>query len=89
MTTTVQQHREIANNGSIRKNRKSYMFSQSIYQVEVNGDVGTIDLRHGCLRSRSRGYRQRSVTRNLFEKCNGKGSHSAEKQPLEFNSNRT
>lgn len=42
MTTTVQQHREIANNGSIRKNRKSYMFSQSIYQAEVNGEDGEI-----------------------------------------------
>lgn len=42
-------------------------------------------LRLGGLRSRSHDYRQMNVTRYLFEKCNGRGIHSAEKQPLEFN----
>ena len=41
MTSSVQQHIAIANNGTSKRNRKSYMFSQNIYQVEVNGDVGS------------------------------------------------
>ena len=41
MTSSVQQHIAIANNGTSKRNRKSYMFSQNIYQVEVNGEVGS------------------------------------------------
>ena len=41
MTSSVQQHIAIANNGTSKRNRKSYMFSQNIYQVEANGDVGS------------------------------------------------
>ena len=42
MTSSVQQHIAIANNGTSKRNRKSYMFSQNIYQVEVNGEDGEV-----------------------------------------------
>lgn len=42
MTSSVQQHIAIANNGTSKRNRKSYMFSQNIYKVEVNGEDGEV-----------------------------------------------
>lgn len=42
MTTSVQQHIATTTNGSRVKGRRSYLFSQSIYQVEVNGEDGEV-----------------------------------------------
>ncbi|MEJ8769748.1 hypothetical protein [Prevotella sp. HCN-7019] len=40
MTTTVQHHIATSNNEQKCRTRRSYLFSQNIYQVEVNGEEG-------------------------------------------------